>query len=219
MLVENVPLASYMIAEAMVDEITRRVDGMPKEIRDLSAKIIPILRRTSAELQEKAATYFSKMKESTTELSSVKAALPAEGSVGGGSSTEAKVKTADGEICLSVSKAEESQTLATSYTTVLTELLYTKASNAATLDIKSAGKMAKPLYSRIMKDDTDAAWMVSSFGPSIGSFSSHFSNIRERAEATGAAGFSGPILRSKEDSQPLADLFQSTNGGTHRVFV
>ena len=218
MLVENVPLASYMIAEAMVDEITRRVDGMPKEIRDLSAKIIPILRRTSAELQEKAATYFSKVKESTTELSSVKAALPAEGSVGGGSSTEAKVKTADGEICLSVSKAEESQTLATSYRCT-TELLYTKASNAATLDIKSAGKMAKPLYSRIMKDDMDAAWMVSSFGPSIGSFSSHFSNIRERAEATGAAGFSGPILRSKEDSQPLADLFQSTNGGTHRVFV
>ena len=59
-------------------------------MRDLSAKIIPILRRTSAELQEKAATDLSKAEEAATELSSVKATILAEGSGGGGeNSTEA----------------------------------------------------------------------------------------------------------------------------------
>ena len=59
-------------------------------MRDLSAKIIPAPRRTSAELQAKAATDLSEAEEAATELSSVKSAILAKGSGAGGErSTEA----------------------------------------------------------------------------------------------------------------------------------
>ena len=59
-------------------------------MRDISTKIIPAPRRTSAELQAKVATDWSKAEEAATELSSVKAAILTEGSgAGGENSTEA----------------------------------------------------------------------------------------------------------------------------------